>query len=231
MKKIFVLGLLTMAVLGAGCTNDALTRHYNKDSGVPMTDRYTFHFDTESRLKTLAKEGYEIDVVRVEDRRVPGAFINDPEDNVLYEYRPDKLMRGVVPYVEALLGKYGFFGEDTAEDKAFIGEVTLTELSTKIMTGNFVTGRFGHYQVHIRADVVVRNKKSIVIVNEPMEITYTMQREAYTGRHPSTKQDEKRMMEAIENAFQAFAVEMGWNTRRQFISAIPGVERNPELTE
>lgn len=202
--------LLSSVLSGCGGGTDLSWQH-RPDSKILSPLRYdsdAIERTDLSKVKTLSKRPYSFELVRVHDRRVPEAKSLHLEDKVIYEYVPDKLLRGVEGYVGSALKRYLTFGPQ--QDVVFKVEYELRDLRTYIGTGDVSVGSFGRYIVELEADVIVRDEDTNVIFADTLNVEADSKREPIKGQHPAAVIDEKAMDALMRKVTRKVAIHTGW---------------------
>lgn len=153
----------------------------------------------------LAVNHVNVRMTNFVDARLPVAFANKPDDNVIYEYTPENLTQGnlmdmLKAYVSNSLPEVYNPVHDVVLD------VRVKNVRTAIMEGNFLTGGFGRYVIQIDAEVKAVNASTnnqifMTIVSNETQAT----RGPSGGRQPSEGMDELAMRQLLKQAGQDFA--------------------------
>ena len=168
--------------------------------------------DTTQRLKILKGVDFSVELLTFNDNRLPESFVPNPEQTTHWEYEPDKLLGGVKLRIPALMRAALNFNPQqvTASERQFLAEIDLRMLRTNILTGTFTSGPYGRYNVEVQADVVVRDRASRAVLNQPFRVVLQKNRPAYRGGQTPAKVDEARMMKLADSAIQTLATDIAW---------------------
>lgn len=209
MKNIILSAVITIVL--AGCTPMEFGPKENK-LGVAITEESIFWGDIKSIENRLSKEIFNIDVISVTDKRGPSNFANDIKDNVIHEYRPAKLTIGLLPYLKGMLHKTLQFNKQ--QEVTYYAEYTLKDISTKIITGDFWSGKFGIYEAKVSMDVIIRDKTSKVILQKSFNTKATKNRKVAKGRNPDVANDRQNMLDTLNTALKKIAILSAWEVRQ-----------------
>ena len=198
LKKAFVFTLCAAALV-TGCT-----------SGITVKRGEFAHMELEPVLKNSRMN---LKLVRFADNRRPESLAHDTEQNVIYEYTPDKILQGVVPHLQSIFQRYLTGARDNSED-VFL-EVELKHIRTVIRTGRMFTGRGGEYQVEMEVRAIARHGNSKVFMDEKYTAESFERRELEGGRHPSIQQDRKNMLLLVERTTHDLLQQIASKARRK----------------
>lgn len=168
-------------------------------------------YEPNRRDELLAQDNFSIDLVRFEDVRNPRSLVDDPNDDIIYEYNPDQLVNGVKYRFPVVLQKHMMFGE--RKEKRYMVEFELEVLKTVIKTGKLYSGPYGSFLIEIKGNAIARRPDSTVIMNEPVQVILDKRRESHNGRNPSAELDRKRMYELFDEATRHLARDIAWRVR------------------
>lgn len=211
MKKTLYTALLG-SILLVGCTPITFGPE-DKRIGIAITEESVFFNDLDSVEVRLKNEIFNIDVINVTDERGPSNFANDISDSIIHEYRPERITMGMLPYVKAVLHKKLQFNKK--QETEYLAEYTLKNISTKIRTGDWWSGKYGFFESDVELDVIIRDKTSKVLVQKTLNTTSRTERRVAKGRQPSMAMDRKIMLETLNMSLKKIALLSGWELRQK----------------
>lgn len=210
MKNLMFSTVIGSMIL-AGCSPVTLGDGKNP-VGISVSEEAVRHHDLESIEALMGREVIQIELINIADGRGPESFANEVNPDVILEYRPEKLTRALMPYLEATLKeKLAFTGQEA--DKTFFAEYTLKDIDTKIITGDFWSGKYGKFRADLTFDVIIRDATSKVIMQKPITSTADVARKPIKGRQPSTDLDHQNMIKALDLGIKKIALFTGWELR------------------
>jgi len=170
-----------------------------------------------AHAEEVRRDTFNVKFKKVADKRRPQALANSPEQDVVYEYDPDKLQGGVRSLVQNHLDDY--FGVNSRGEEELIAELDIRDFRTQIVTGTLLSGRNGRYRVKIEADVRVRDGLGNVYVIETYNITRHNDRRTGIGYQPSRELDRKRILATVEDAMRDLGNELSRDVRLKLRNA------------
>lgn len=191
MKRLFLpLALLALA----GCSSSEMK---NWSENQPIVN--------ERASDRLAANHVNVRLVNFVDSRLPVAFADKPDDNIIFEYTPENLTQGnLMDMLKAYVSKGLPEVYNPVHD--IVLDVKVKNVRTAILEGNFFTGSFGRYVIQIDADVKAVNATTNNQVFQAVVSTETQAtRGPSEGRHPSEQMDELAMRQLLKQAGQDFA--------------------------
>lgn len=185
---------------------------------------------------------YNIVLDKFYDKRIPAAFITQPDDDIIVTYNPDTLPGRAPGYVRAVMESMFEQGSKPAERKV---EVELRNVEMRIVTGNFASGRGGRYLVRLEAVARARDAAGNVLLKDKRYVvTHEGSRRLYEGRQLSERDDWKRMMTVTRFGVRELALQIGTDILQAKPNALimtptaptepatkPAVEQKPALPE
>ena len=170
------------------------------------------HTEPTVQEQILAASDFSVELVRFEDARYPRSTAFTAPDELLYEYEPDELMQGVSYRVPVLMNKYLAYRPKMP--KHYKVEMELLTLQTRIIGGDWKSGRFGRYWTKMEAKMIVRRPDSKVILQRIYRLEDEQKRETFNGRSPTKEMDRGRMYDLTEAMIRRMSEETAWDIRR-----------------
>lgn len=206
----FKQGLIACAaVLVAGCSGK-LEYGFALDS-----DHIVYRMDSGSKEDALAREEFYIDLASVVDRRRGEDRIVEPTaEGFIYKYDPNQFLQGLEVYTKNAYSNR--LSRMSRGDMRLVTDMEIDRFDIQIARGGFFSGSYGIYELKMAYTVIVRDENSDVIFTDKIEYEDSINRAAYRGHHPSSKQDAKMIRHMLKEAISETATEIGWKIHRAF---------------
>jgi hypothetical protein len=192
-QRRLVLALLPLTGLFSGCSAEVKNWAENQ----PIVN--------ERASDRLAAHHVNVRLVSFVDARLPVAYAQKPDDDIIYEYTPEQLTQGnLMDMLQAYVGNN--LPEVYNPVHNMVLDVKVKNVRTAILEGSLMTGSFGRYVVQIDAEVkTVNTTTNNQVFKSDVSVTTQATRGPSGGRHPSEAMDELAMRQLLKQAGQDFA--------------------------
>lgn len=189
MKPLLLIALLALG----GCSSEVKNWLDNQ----PMVN--------ERATKTLAEQRVNVRLIHLTDARLPVAFTQKPDDDIIFEYAPENLTQGnLMDMLQAYVIRSLPMVYNPVHD--IVLDVTVKNIRTVILEGSLMSGAFGRYLIHIDADVKATNTLTNNQVFKTTVLTTTQAtRGPSGGRQPSEAMDRLALRQLLQQAGQDFS--------------------------
>ncbi|MFZ2587263.1 MAG: hypothetical protein WAZ18_03995 [Alphaproteobacteria bacterium] len=212
MGFVLILGATLLALALNGCSTLKGWTVRDATELPPYEGLGYTHREPTVQERILSASDFSVELVRFEDARYPRSTAFTAPDEVLYEYEPDELMQGITYRVPVLMNKYMAYRP--VMPKHYKVEMELLTFQTRIIGGDWKSGRFGRYFTRVEARMVARRPDSRVVLNRVYRFNIEQTRDTFNGRSPTKEMDRGRMYDLGEALIRRLAEESAWDIRR-----------------
>ena len=202
---------LTLASVTAvsGCSNPTI------EYGFALDSDHVMYRNEVAKKDALKREEFELHLASVVDRRDPADRAVVPTgEGKIYEYDPNEFLQGMEVYVKSALS--GRLRRVSDGNIKLVVDLEIEKFRTWIRSGTFLSGPYGHYEVDMAVNMIVRDEQSNILLSEHVEYKDSKRRLPYRGHHPSAVADSKEMKKLVVEGIEGLSTKMGWLVHRAF---------------